>query len=190
MKLSDNPAYQVAFTSQVHGIKLYTPRDITKYHTSRYIAAGAQNIFSDAGATKDFLHQMATQVKTWCNDTANKNDTLRSDVSTMMDNLLYRLKYPVDELCSLRMGALFCFMEDENPDVVANFFTERKIMLATGNYEQRISADPELYAFFLNMGIEATPVYKESFDISTATAYFSQRSQVLQSLLPDRLRNV
>jgi hypothetical protein len=187
MTLSNNPAYQVAFESKVHNLKLYAPAG-TEYHTSRYMAAGAQDIFSASGASRDYLKRVAETVKDWCNDTTNNKAQLRTDVGTMMDNLLYRLQYPVDELCALRMGAIFCFMEDEDPNSCQDFFTQRKVMLATGNLEKGLKADPELYTFFLTLGVESTPSYKDRLGISIDTDYFNQRREILQGLTPPRCR--
>jgi len=38
-----------------------------------------------------------------CNDEKNMK-TLRTDVATLANNIKYRLSYPVDEDCALRMG--------------------------------------------------------------------------------------
>lgn len=188
MNLKDNPAFQVAFTSQVHSLNLYMPKDVSKYHMSRYMAGGAQNIYSGAGSTREFLEKMAGTVKGWCNDTISPTDSIRTDIGTMMDNLLYRLKYPIDEHCSLRMGAIFCFMEHEDPDKVHDHFTREKVAMAIGNYEKGIEGDPELYTFFLTTGLGFTQAYSGLLDTSIDTDYFSQREAVLQSMLPQVLQ--
>lgn len=185
-QLKDNPEYREVFYSKVHEKRFYMPADMANgYHISRYVAGGAQDIFSAAGATKEYLQKVATIVKGMCNN-EKSTTTIRTDVGTLMDNLLYRLQYPVDELCSIRMGAIFTFIEGEDPDTVHDFHTQSKVTLATGDFERNTPPDPELYTFFLTAGIEFTASYKELSNISIDTDYFNQRRAALAGTLPSQ----
>lgn len=183
MTFENNPLYKVVFESKVHGCKFYGPSGESDYHLSRYVAAGAQNIYSGAGATKDALQAITDKMLELCNDEKNIK-SLRTDVTILAQNIQYRLKYPIDEDCALRMGAIYVFMEDEQPEEVHDLFTRRKIAMAKGDLANKIPADPELYAFFLNTGIENTPSWKESEIALSGTAYFRTREEALFGLVP------
>jgi len=180
----NNPAYKEVFYSQVHNVKLYMPEDAANgYHMSRYVAAGAQNIYASGGATKDLLSAMMDKMLELCNDEKNVKN-LRTDIATLANNIKYRLRYPVDEDCALRMGAIYTFAEGEDPDTVDDFWTARKVAWAKGDASQNISPDPELYAFFLSIGIIFTPAWKEQSAILTDLNYFKERTEQLNSLMP------
>jgi hypothetical protein len=187
MEFANNPAFTPAFTSEVHRCTFYMPSDLANgYHMSRFVAASAQDIYSGAGATKEVLQKIASDVVAMCNDTKKQMDTLRTDVATLMNNLLYRLKYPIDEDCAIRMGALFCFMPGENPDAVHDFWTQKKVAMAKGDYERGIEPDPDLYAFFLRQGLQSSPSYARLLDTLTATT-MDQRREALRGLVPPSL---
>lgn len=182
MNLANNPNYVCVFESKVHkDLKLYAPASGIEYHTSRYLAASAQNIYSESGATKEVLESIMDSIIKLCND-EKQVKTLRTDVATLANNIKYRLRYPVDELCALRMGAIFCFIEGENPDVCADAYTRHKVELATGNFDKRISPDPDLYSFFFRTGVTYTPAYAQLQDTLTDTDYLSKRMEALQAL--------
>lgn len=182
--LANNPKYKEIFHSTVHDIKFYMPEDIANgYHMSRYVAAGAQNIYSSSGATKELLELMMNKMLELCNDEKNIK-TLRTDIATLANNIKYRLKYPVDEDCALRMGAIYVFVEGENPDMTEDFWTKRKLVLAKGDATQNIPPDPELYAFFLSIGLPYTPAWSEQSAISTDSGYFNQRVEMLNAMMP------
>lgn len=167
----DTSKYREVYNN--HGIKLYEP--LGDYHMSRYVAAGAQNVYSSTGATKDFIIALATQVKQMCEDEQNKVQ-LRTDIGTLMNNLLYRTQYPVDEDCAIRMGAIYSLMEGEDPDVVSAAMTEQKVKLA--------HKYPDLYTFFLTAGIVYTPGWNDINKDSLTTEYFQTRRQALSNLTP------
>lgn len=180
----NNPQYKEVFHSAVHNLKFYMPEDIANgYHMSRYVAAGAQNIYAASGATKDLLEGMMDKMLELCNDEKNIK-TLRTDIATLANNIKYRLHYPVDEDCALRMGAIYTFIEGENPDATEDFWTKRKVLLAKGDAAQHIAPDPELYAFFLSIGLPHTPAWSELSAISTGSDYFSQRAEMLNAMMP------
>lgn len=181
---ANNPKYKEVFYSTVHNLRFYMPEDIaTGYHLSRYVAAGAQNIYSGAGATKDLLDALMDKMLERCNDEKNLKN-LRTDIAVLANNIKYRLRYPVDEDCALRMGAIYCFIDGEDPDTTEDYHTRRKVMLAKGDNAQNIPPDPQLYAFFLSIGIPYTPAWSELSDTLTSTSYFSQRQETLNALMP------
>lgn len=181
---ADNPQYKEVFYSHVHQLRFYMPADIANgYHMSRYVAAGAQNIYAAGGATKELLNAMMDKMLELCNDEKSVK-TLRTDIATLANNIKYRLRYPVDEDCALRMGAIYCFAEGENPDTVEDYWTNRKLLLAKGDATQGIKPDPELYRFFLTIGVPYTPAWNEQSDILNDTNYFSQRREMLNALMP------
>ena len=189
INLANNPAYQVAFKSSVHeGLILYTPLETADYHVSRYIAAGAQEIYSSCGATKELTGKMYEAMKQIC-DEAHRDKNLQGymELNTLLDNLLYRHQYPVDELCALRMGALLTFLGDENPDTVMEGYTRRKIAFALGDPITGLNSDPELYAFFLSLGVVHTPAYTNLLTTLVDSDYLERRTIALQGLLPPRL---
>lgn len=181
--LRENPNYQIVFHSDVHNLDVFAPSDIANgYHLSRYVAAGAQNIYSASGATKDFISLVTAKMIELCN-TDNNSKTFKTDITALAHNLQYRTKYPVDEDCAIRMGAIYTFLEDENPDDVQDLFTKKKMKLAKGDAETK--ADPALYAFFLNTGIIYTPAWSELGELSKD--YFLTRAETLNSLTPFNL---
>lgn len=180
----DNPAYKEVFHSKVHDVRFYMPEDMANgYHLSRYVAAGAQNIYSASGATKELLDAMMTKMLELCNDEKNVK-TLRTDIATLANNIKYRLRYPVDEDCALRMGAIYSFAEGENPDTTEDYWTRRKVAMAKGDAAQDIAPDPELYAFFLSSGIPSTPAWSALLDTLSSTDYFSKREEMLNAMMP------
>lgn len=180
----DNPKYTQVFTSKVHNASFYMPQDVANgYHMSRYVAAGAQNIYAAGGATKDLLNTMMDKMLELCNDEKNVKN-LRTDVATLANNIKYRLKYPVDEDCALRMGAIYTFTDGEDAEQTEDFWTNKKLAWAKGDATQNIAPDPELYSFFLSIGTASTPAWKEQLDILTDTNYFKTRKENLNALQP------
>ncbi len=180
----DNPKYTEVFHSKIHDVRLYMPKDVANgYHMSRYVAAGAQNIYSGAGATKELLEAMMDKMLELCNE-EKSTKMLRTDIATLANNIKYRLRYPVDEDCALRMGAIYTFVEGEDPEHTEGYWTNRKVAWAKGNAAQNIQPDPELYSFFLTIGIASTPVWKELSDTLPGTIYFNTRNDNLNGTMP------
>lgn len=181
---TNNPAYKEVFYSKVHDLRFYMPEDMANgYHLSRYVAAGAQNIYAAGGSTKDLLDTMMGKMLELCNDEKNVK-TLRTDIATLANNIKYRLRYPVDEDCALRMGAIYTFVDGEEPNTTEDYWTRRKVTLAKGDATQNIAPDPDLYAFFLSIGIPSTPAWSGLLDGLTSTGYFSKREETLNALMP------
>lgn len=181
---ANNPKYREVFHSTIHNVRLYMPQDAANgYHMSRYVAAGAQNIYAAGGATKDLLAAMMDKMLELCNDEKSVK-SLRTDIATLANNIKYRLRYPVDEDCALRMGAIYAFAEGEDPDATEDYWTARKVAWAKGDVAQNIPPDPELYAFFLSIGITSTPAWKGQSDILIDSSYFKTRMDNLNALQP------
>lgn len=177
--MTDLYANNPAFTPhEIGGIVLYTPTG--QYHASRYVAASWQQVYSTLGATHDFLNAWTDRMLELCEDTNKK--TLRTDIGTMVNNLKYRLAYPIDEDCAIRMGAIYYLLPNEPEQQDPHFYVQ-KMQMAKGN--------PELYAFFLTEGIKYTPNWKDSLDHISDPNYLMDRMEHLRSLTPsNQLPNI
>lgn len=183
INLANDPLFVPVYESDVHKVRFFLPAETGSYHTCRLLGARAQDTFSNAGSTREFLEAMADYVLGICNDGTKQQ--IRTDVGTMMQNLKYRLQYPVDDLCAIRVGAILSFMGDEDPNQLIDVITRRKIDMAVGNPHKGIEPDPALYAFFLSLGLSSSQSYRElSADIDV-TEYLSRRTEMLNSLTPE-----
>lgn len=184
--------------------RIYTPVNIAEgYHVSRKVQADNQIIYSNSGTTKEQLEKAMTYILECCNATGKFDKT---NIAVIANDILYRLKHPVDEHCAIRLGAILSFVEwdesqpiqdskldtalsnadihgiksvrtiTENPLIYDAFYTRIKEDLAMN--------DPQAYSFFLTWGVVNTPTYREALDISTSTDYFRKRMEALQSLTP------
>lgn len=178
MVLSKNPAYKLEITHA--GYSIYIPQDITSYHKSREVAAMAQHQYSESGITKEYLTAITDEGLKLVNDDKNKN--VRSDMAVLWNNIKYRLAYPVDEMCAIRMGAVLSFLEykdgkqivSEDPNKTEDFWTRKKVEIAL--------LHPELYTFFLTWGVVNTPSYNNRSDISIDMDYFNKRREAMMGL--------
>lgn len=176
-----NQEYQQVFELKQEGkdsVCFYTPVNIAEgYHVSRYVAAQAQSMYASSGITPEILFQLMQRIKDGAEDAKKNKGNYISDTVVIANNIQYRTKYPIDEDICLRMSAIYLFMEGENPDKVDDAWTKRKVTLAKDN--------PDLYTFFLTMGINATPRYRElSKALSSLGEYFQTRSEALKALTP------
>lgn len=180
----DNPTYKQVFFSEVHNLPIYALENNAKYHLSRYIEAGAQDRYSAAGATKEYLDNLTAKMLERLN--AEKNDTtLRTDMAVLVNNLRVRLRYPIDEDCALRTGAIFTFIEGEDPDSIHSYWINRKLDLCKGSIDGKIPPDPALYTFFLSMGHQLTPSWENILSPSeTMSEYLEKRTDTLRQFLP------
>lgn len=183
--LANNSAeYQRVFATPDDKYHFYQPTNIAQgYHHSRYVEAVNIAIYAKAGATKEVIQTIAEEIVTLCNNEL-RNPTLRTDVALLANQLLYRTKYPVDQHCAIRQGAVLCFMVDntnqteENPKTYSAFWQQRK--------EELAFAYPELYDFFLTLGISNIEEYKTHLDILNDEDYFKNRMMAIQSLSPQK----
>lgn len=176
MSYSNNPKYKEVFKSEVHGVSFYVPVESGDFHTSRYVAANAQNIYSGAGVTKELLTGMLAEMIKLCQEEKNPN-TLRTNMGVMINNLLYRTKFPIDEDCAIRMGAIYAIMDGED-EMYHDLWTQKKMEMCKGS-----KPDSALYDFFLHTGIIYTPSWNE---LRTRTIvnmdYLIKRNEQLNAL--------
>lgn len=172
-QFSNNPEYVLQYEHKPTGTKFYCPSQVTSYHKSRELAMQAQERFSRCGIDKDTLESFAKQLLEASNKVLAK-DTFRSDVAVIANNLIARMKEPVDELCAVRMGAIACFIDGEDPNKVIYAWTEKKMQLALTH--------PDIYDFFLHMGIAFTPEYAQVLRTLEAEEYFLKRQEMLKGL--------
>ncbi|RYD50678.1 MAG: hypothetical protein EOP52_13540 [Sphingobacteriales bacterium] len=172
-QFADNPDYREVYHNEHTGTRLYAPVQAGAYHTSRMVAVQAQDLYASVGTSKEVLYGIVKQTLDLCNSDAD-NGRLRTDVGVLMNNLLYRMQYPVDEQCGLRMGALLCLAEGEDPNTVSDAWTQKKLRLA--------AEDPDLYTFFLHTGLRSTSSYTELLDTITDTQ-MQTRAETLRSLI-------
>lgn len=185
--LKDNPAFIEAFSGE--GYKLYTPVQATEYHMSRHVEATKQSIYAAAGATVEVIQAHMDAIIERCN-LAQDSKTFKTDCAALANALKYRTQYPIDANCAIRMGAILCFMEyeqdgkliSENPDKTEIFWLNKKERMADG--------DPDLWAFFLSMGIVSVPQWSNHLGILKAETYFSDRRKAIAALLPMNLQNL
>lgn len=183
VQFENNPDYKLAFESKVHGKKFYVPSNLSSYHISRQMAANAQNIYASSGATKEVLKYLVTKMLDIANDEKDLR-RVRTDIGTLCNNILYRLQYPVDEECGLRLGATYVFIEGEDPDTYSLPYTQQKEELAKGNIQKGIKPDPDLYTFFLTMGIASMESYQDLSEDLKDMEYLMNREKILRTLMP------
>jgi hypothetical protein len=168
----DTSKYALHYTSPVHG-NFYTAIDPNNYHLSRYVAAGVQNIYSSSGSTRDVLDALTQKML----DIINTGSTGRiiSDMSVLVNNLRYRINYPIDADAAIRMGAIYVIHEDENPDDVSPAWTDKKLKMTQD--------DRRLYEVFFSLGLISTESWKERLiDLERMTSYLNERRTALASL--------
>lgn len=168
--LKDNPEYTEAYHNERTGVRLYTPAQAGSYHMSRLIAAQAQDLYASVGTSKQVLEGIVQKALDLCNEDTADGKRLRTDIGMLMNNLLYRMRYPVDEECGLRMGAILCFAEGEDPNRMSDAWTQKKLRMA--------DEDPDLYTFFLSMGLRSCSSYAELLDTLTDTMMAQRRQQI------------
>lgn len=180
----DNDAnYKLVYESKVHGKSFYVPSNLSDYHLSRQMAGNAQNIYGSGGATKDVLDFLMDKMLDMLNN-PTEISRLRTDLATICNNIKYRLRYPVDEECGLRLGAIYVFIEGENPNVYSLSYTKQKEMLAKGDVQAGLEPDPDLYTFFLTMGIGSMESWQNLSEDLKSLEYLSERNKILKSMMP------
>jgi hypothetical protein len=168
----DTTKYQLHYTSEKHGA-FYVAIDPNNYHLSRYVAAGVQNIYSASGSTSEYLDAITSQMLDIIN--TGSKERIISDVSVLTNNIRYRLKYPVDQDCAIRMGAIYVMHEDENPDEVNPQVTSKKVQWA--------KEDAGLYDVLFTVGVTHTPSWIEPLkDLGEMQTYLSRRNEALTAL--------
>lgn len=181
MDFKNNPEYQEVFTLKRDGkedLHFYQPvSPVEGYHISRYVSAQAQSAYAAAGITPEMLNALMDNVIALVNDEKKGKSTLRTDIGVIANQIKYRTKYPVDEDVCLRMSAIYLLMDGEDPNKMQESWTKHKVSLAKEN--------PDLYAFFLTMGIKFTPKYLELSEALNLGEYFQTRSEAIRSMSPN-----
>lgn len=179
----NNPEFELAHTSGNN--RYYILKDHTQYHTSRLLAAQNQLIFSSSGATKDVLTAHLDKIIEYCNE-PKPIATLRTDIAAVCHALKARTRYPVDEKCAIRLGAILCFAETEHQSEDTNTTTDYWL-----NFKMREAyKHSDLYTFFLSWGISNTPEYRELLNTSKAQDYFQTREEAIRAVLPPNLQQL
>lgn len=178
MNFKDNPEFVECFNDG--NVILYMPAEISAYHKSRELAMQVQDSYSRCGVSRDVLASLTDKLLELANK-QNNTDTLKTDIGVIANNLRYRMSNIVDEQCIIRMAAIACFIEGEDPNSVSEAWTNRKVKLSEGN--------PGLYSFFLDTGVAFTPEYNALLRGLQAGEYLANRKLVidgltLQSTLP------
>jgi hypothetical protein len=184
---SNNPEYKLE--GEFNGVKVYTLVKETDYHTYRYIEALNWQTYANCGTTKEKLTAIMDKILELCNED-KPSKTYRTDIGALANVVKYSMKYPVEEHCAIRVGAILSFCEyeingtafTEPHNEVSPMYIDKKVQLALN--------DPDAYSFFLGWGIANIPEYRTHFDISTATDYLTQRRQAIQMMLPEHLRHL
>ena len=177
-KFKNDPKYKLGYES--NGYAYYYLAKVEDYHLLRKLEAERHIIYANAGATKEVIQVIANEIIKRAN--LDNYKTARTDIGVLANNLLYRTQNPVDEHCGVRMGAILTFVEyevdgktiSEDPDSASQEYLK----------ERRAMEDPALYSFFLSMGIELIPQYRQLLDTSMPTDYFNERRKTLAGLTP------
>lgn len=177
----DNPEYTREYVSGKYSI--YIPTNIaTGYHERRKIEATVQAIYSNAGATRDVLEHLTSKMLEIINEGGK---TAMSDVAVLLNNIQYRLKYPIDQHCAVRMGAILSFLEIEDAEGLVishedannpqSHWLSKKLELA--------DSDPDMYTFFFTWGFANTEAYRQQPDILTDMTYFRTRQEAIAKIM-------
>lgn len=167
----DTTKYKLIYTNE-HG-NFYVAIDPNNYHLSRYVAANVQDIYASCGTTPDYMDSITNRMLDIIN-TSNV-DRIKSDLSVLVNNIRYRLKYPVDQDAALRMACCYIIHEDENPDEVNPHWMQKKL--------EWCKSDGKMYEVFFSHGVTFTPSWKERLsDLGEMTVYLNQRNEALMSL--------
>ena len=171
VNFASNPAFTKEHHSDIHNVSFYAPVDLSTYHTSRFIAAQAQDRFSAMGITPDRHAYVLNEILERLNSD-KPSKTWKTDIAGLIHLLQSMQKYPVDELCAIRMGAIFSFMDGEDPNKTDDFWTRKKTEMAL--------TDPDLYTFFLSKGLANTPAYSSFLDTLTATEMEQRQEMIMK----------
>lgn len=158
---STDPRFQ-----EIHsGVYFLKHEYITELHKSREVEAQIQNIYSNSGATADYIGKFCDELILKLENDP-KSEQLRQTMLAGLNELKYRTKVPVDALCGLRMGAILSFLDNE-PEELNGAWIDKKISMAL--------EDAVLYDFFLKWGLSNTPSYSSLLDTLTDRDYLNNR---------------
>lgn len=183
--LKDNIEYTLLLTHA--GYNFFIPAQTTEYHTSRLVEASNQQIYANAGGNAEVFEAIANDIIFRANKQLNV-DTFRTDAALLAQQIKYRKKYPVDQHCAIRMGAILSFIEEDKETPVFSEDPNKMNLLFQQRKEELAFLHPELYTFFLTWGVENIPTYKEHFTTLTDMDYFSKRMATIRGLTPTPLK--
>lgn len=182
---TNNGDYRQELVKTIAGTeyRIFIPaNEATGYHMQRWVKAQEHSIYANAGGNKEVFQAIAEAGIDICENQPKAN--VRTDNAALWNNILYRLRYPVDADAGIRMGAMLSFMEIVNADGsvtaepagdVQQWWLQKK--------EDLCRLDPDMYAFFLSLGIANLPVYKQLFDTSMDQEYFRKRMEAIAALM-------
>ncbi|MFA9214719.1 MAG: hypothetical protein ACEQSR_12880 [Candidatus Methylacidiphilales bacterium] len=169
MSKANDTKFELAI--EKNGVKFYNLKNKTEYHVSRYLAAAGQERYSLMGITPELMFDIeekileATKEAKW------------DEIAVWVHNLRARRENPVDELCAIRMALIYHFLEEEDDQKTESHYTDIKL--------QYVMDDPELFSFFLPIGLQFTPSYQQFYEQITPT-FLEQRKGILKMLEPKR----
>lgn len=182
---TNNGDYKQELAKTIAGTeyRIFIPaNEATGYHMQRWVKAQEHSIYANAGGNKEVFQAIAEAGIDICENHPKAN--VRTDNAALWNNILYRLRYPVDADAGIRMGAILSFMEIVNADGsvtvepasdVHQWWLHKK--------EDLCRIDPDVYAFFLSLGIANLPLYKQHFDTLTDQGYFRKRMEAIAALM-------
>jgi hypothetical protein len=158
---------------EIHlGVYFLKDQYITELNKSREVEAQIQNIYSNSGATADYIGKFCDALILKLENDP-KNDNLRQTMFAGLNELKYRTMMPVDALCGVRMGAILSFIPGE-PEEAVGAWIDKKVAMAM--------EDAVLFDFFYRWGITNTPSYSNLLNTLTDPTYLNRRKEMLMSL--------
>jgi len=178
---NDPTKYKEVFS--IEGVlRLYAPVNGTDYHISRIQEAMRINAYSSAGIEVGMLEKHYDYVLQLANEDSPK---FKSEVIGVIHSLKARMKHPVDAHCGMRMGIALTFMEYEEGGIVVSEEPGRVEYFWNDKKEGFAMMYPDLYAFFLTMGILHTEMYTKHLSILDDLDYFREREMRVRSLMSE-----
>lgn len=178
------PEHKFTLAYEYGKYKFFIPHKSSEYHTRRYVELIKQEHYNSAGGNKEVFARIAESLKTLA-VTHKDIVKLSQDVITLATQIEIRSKYPIDQHCCIRMGCIGTFLQykdDRSQDIILEdpndynqFFQQKKEDLAL--------SVPELYDFFLRMGIGLSQTYEELRKGLDVEAYISSRSIAIAELI-------
>lgn len=168
-------------------INIYVPVNTTTYHTSRVLEATKQSMYAASGATEDVINQHLQAIIDLCNQKGEIKN-IRTDIASVATALQARTKRPLDAHCAIRLGATLSFAALVKDGVETTLEDPNKTQLFWLNKKMELAFEiPELYTFFLSMGISSIPQYNDLSSTLSDMDYFVNRMRELEAMLPKEL---
>lgn len=165
-----DPRFELIYDKSVKIYALKTDY-ITELHKTREVEAHVQNIYSNAGATADYINKFCEELLKKI-ESDPKSDVLRQTMIAGLNELKYRTTVPLDAICGIRMGAIFTYLEGE-PEEASGAWLDKKVRMAL--------EDAELYDFFYQLGVISTPAYSTLLNSLNDPNYLATRQTMILS---------